>query len=164
MNIRFLLIIIPLLMSGCATMRPVVQRIQFPVEEYELLQQEGTAIVCGQAFMKTRGGDVKLAAGNEVLLNPVTSYSEQWFEETYLQNKDLSLPDLRYRKHILSTIADAEGSFEFKNVPPGEYYLTTRVIWEAPVGYHGSLVPQGGLLAERITVKNGDELRFILTR
>ncbi len=56
------------LATACAT-RVVapVQRIPFPEAEYATLKMNGTAVIRGQAFLKTRGGDVKTAAGNEVL-------------------------------------------------------------------------------------------------
>jgi hypothetical protein len=141
-----------------------VQRIEFPLSEYTMLNTEGTGVVKGQAFLKTRGGDVKTAAGNEIQLNPVTSYSNQWYKDSYLQNKPLTEPDLRYLGYILTTIADAEGKFEFINVPSGEYYLVAPVFWEAAVGYQGSLVRQGGLIARKIKVKNNNEQKIILAR
>ena len=41
--------------------------------EYAPFLEEGTGVVSGQAFMKTRGGDVKLGAGNTVTLDPITA-------------------------------------------------------------------------------------------
>lgn len=140
-----------------------VQRIQFPLLEYLILNTEGTGIVKGQAFLKTRGGDVKMAAGNEIILNPVTSYSNQWYD-AYLLNKSLTEPDPRYDQYVIKTIADADGKFEFINVPPGEYYLVAPVFWEAAVGYQGALVRQGGIIAKKIKVQDGKELKIILTR
>lgn len=77
MMLRPAIVGVVLLSTSCAGLRPAatVERIAFPQEEYSSLPEAGTAVVHGQAFLKTRGGDVKTAAGEEVILNPVTSYS-----------------------------------------------------------------------------------------
>ena len=66
-------------------------------------------------------------------------------------------------KYIITTQADGSGNFRFENVPPGDYYLTSDVIWQVPVGAYMSS-QQGGFISERITVENGKELRKMLTR
>ncbi len=105
-------------------------------------------------------GEVRYAAGSEVFLNPVTSYSKQWYHESYLRNAPMAEADLRLSDYVVSTQADAEGKFEFKNVPAGEYYLTTTLVWYVP----GSYVPQGGAISKPITLEEGQELKVILTR
>ena len=151
---------------GCASRVAVnpIDRIPFPEDEYRSLASTGTAIVKGQAFLKTRGGDVKTAAGNEVILNPVTTYSNQWYESYYLQGLPMKEPDPRVWKYIRKTVADGDGRFTFKNVALGEYYVTTGVFWEAPVGYQGALVRQGGAVSKRISVKDNEEIEVIVTR
>jgi len=163
---QFLLLAIMGLLSGCATTTDL-QRMPFPENEYQALPKTGTATVKGQAFMKTRGGDVKTAAGNEVWLNPVTSYSIEWYEKFYLPTisntsplRDIKTtpPDPRLTKYILIQIADGDGRFTFKNAPPGEYFVTTAVTW-----YVGKEL-QGGFVTKRITVKDGEETDVIVTR
>lgn len=141
-----------------------VPRMKFPEHGYKGLEKSGTAIVKGQAFLKTRGGDVKLAAGNEIFLNPVTSYSNEWYEKAYIQGKPLADPDPRLWDYVVKTVADGNGRFSFKNVPAGQYYVTTVITWEAATGYRGSLQVQGGAVTKRIAVKDGDEIELILTR
>jgi hypothetical protein len=69
---------------GCASVAPLVPRLPFPSDEYAALATTGTGVVKGQVFMKTRGGDVKTAAGSEIHMDPVTTYSTQHHEVTYL--------------------------------------------------------------------------------
>ena len=162
---HFWILLVAVYFQGCAVPQiEPTQRITFPVSEYNSLNREGTGIVNGQAFLKTRGGDVKTAAGEDVLLNPVTSYSNQWYEVAYIRNAPLTDLDPRLHDYIYKTIADGDGRFTFKNVPPGEYYLTTKVSWEAPVGYKGALVRQGGYISKKITVVNDETIEIILTR
>jgi hypothetical protein len=136
----------------------------FPAAEYAKLQKTGTAVVRGQAFLKTRGGDVKTAAGNEVLLNPVTSYSDEWYAAYFVKKQQLVDPDPRLFDYVRKQLADGDGRFVFREVPAGEYYLTATVSWEAPVGYNGHLRPQGGVISKRISVKEGESAEIVLTR
>ncbi len=167
MKSKYLFLFI-ILMIGCTHQRPVnfvpIERMDFPIEEYKALKTEGTGIVTGQAFLKTRGGDVKKAAGNGVLLNPVTSYSKQWYSESYLSQRPIGDSDYRYDNYQFRTVADGDGKFEFNGIPSGDYYLVTSIFWEAAVGHRGALVKQGGVVAKIISVQDGKELKIILTR
>ncbi len=151
--------------ASCVTMpQPKISMMTFPEQEYQNLQKSGSAVVKGQAFLKTRGGDVKVAAGNEVILNPVTSYSNEWYEKAYVQGKNLVESDPRILNYIKKTVADGSGRFMFKDVPPGDYYVTTGVTWEAGTGYQGALQLQGGTVTKKISVNDGDEIDVIVTR
>ncbi|HVP56691.1 MAG TPA: hypothetical protein VMU02_01230 [bacterium] len=151
--------------SACAP-RTVTQvaRIPFPQAEYDRLNVTGTAVITGQAFMKTGGGEVKTAAGHDVLLNPVTSYSNQWYEVAYIQHKPIAKADSTLSKYVLRQTADGDGHFTFRDVPAGDYYLVAPVYWDEPGSNGGPPVHQGGLIAKRISVAEGDTLHVILTR
>lgn len=148
---------------GCGGAKPI-PRIAFPIQEYKALAKTGTGIVEGQAFLRTRGGDVKVGAGSSVILNPRTSYSDQWYQVNYLQRRPMEMADYAQVEYHIETIADAEGRFSFSNVPPGQYYATTKITWEAPVGYNGSLMLQGDWISKRIIVKDNATTKVILTR
>lgn len=163
----FVSLLISFLVTSCASMyqsQTLIPRMQFPENEYKSLSKSGTAIVRGQAFLKTRGGDVKLAAGNGIILNPYTSYSKEWYEKSYLTNRLMEKPDDRIYRYMLTTTADASGRFIFKNVPAGAYFVTTYVSWEAPTGYNGALQLQGAPVTKLILVGGGEEVDVILTR
>lgn len=70
----------------------------------------------------------------------------------------------RILDYVITTIADGDGRFVFKNVPAGKYFVTTGVFWEAATGYQGALRTQGGVVTKRIAVSDGDELDVIVTR
>ncbi|PVZ19954.1 MULTISPECIES: hypothetical protein [unclassified Pseudomonas] len=149
-------------LGGCVSPPPPQPRIAFPVAEYQSLPKAGTGIVEGQVFMRTIGGDVKYGAGSEVTLNPMTSYSQQWYRYTYELRQPLQPGDPRQEAYVIRTQADGNGNFRFTDVPPGQYYLTSRVTWQAPTQY--GLTPQGGWLTNRITVKDGQSIRSMLTQ
>ncbi len=151
-------------LSACVPMTPPVSRMPFPENEYTSLTKSGNATVRGQAFLKTRGGDVKTAAGNVVNLNPVTSYSLEWYEKAYLTASRIVPADPRMWNYVVKQVADGSGRFTFKNVAPGEYFVTSTVTWETATGYQGALQVQGGVVSKRITVKSGDDLDVVVTR
>lgn len=161
-----LAIFVAVLAAGCIT-TTTVERIPFPVAEYEALLKTGTGKVTGQAFLRTQGGDVITAAGSEVILNPVTSYSNQWYAAyqanvlNRLNTTILSEPDPRILRYFLQTTADASGQFEFNNVPPGDYYVTTSVTW-FPTGRY-SRIQQGGFISRRIQVSNEATTEVIIS-
>ena len=164
-----LLGLITLLFASCNTPSKVkIQRVPYNPEEFAKYQKEGTATVTGQAFMKTEGGDVKYAAGNQVWLNPKTSMSDQWYNEAYLgqdhvyTNFEWVGDDKKYKDSIFYAQADGEGRFKFEKIPAGEYYLTTGIYWKVPSQY--GLSKTGGVVTKKVTIKEGESHNFILTR
>ena len=156
-----MLLAVVVLLSACATTPQRIPRMSFPENVYQSLPKTGSGTVKGQAFLKTRGGDVKTAAGSQVILNPVTSYSLEWYEKFYLQGIRLAPSDPRMESYLKIQVADGDGRFNFKNVPPGEYFVTVMITWEAATGYRGSLQRQGGGIVKRIKIKDGEEIDVI---
>ena len=150
-------------LGGCAVpQQQIVPRAPFPIAEYESLPTSGSGTLTGQVFMRTVGGDVKYGAGSDVYILPVTSYSTQWYTESYLGGQVLGAPDPRAEKGMKLTQADGTGYFKFTDVPPGKYYLSSKVTWQAPTQYGLSL--QGGVIAKVIVIENGKEVREMLTK
>lgn len=155
------------LLAGCAVPyqnpQAPARRMAFPEAEYLALPKTGNATVKGQAFLTTKGGDVKLAAGKRIILNPVTSYSLEWYERSYVPAVRMEEADAKLDTYIRAQVADANGRFVFKNVPAGEYFITTTITWEVPTGYQGTVKVEGGIVAKRIKVNAGEEVEAIVT-
>ncbi len=131
--------------------------------EYRPFLDGGTASLTGQAFMKTRGGDVKLAAGNPVHLDPKTTYATEWMWRRGVDFKAFSVPDPNavFQSARRVTTADAQGRFRFDGLAPGWYYVTTFVRWETG----GLDTPtQGGILADSVKVDAGKTADIVITR
>lgn len=159
---RALALMATVALAGCATAQ-TMQRPDVNMSEYQALATEGTGVVTGQVFLRTMVGEVRYGAGSEVLLNPVTTYSTFWYANQYQKGHRLTAPDPSIEPYIIKTQADGEGRFRFENVPPGDYYLTSSVFWQVPLGRFSS-TQSGGFISQRITVENDKETRQILTR
>lgn len=152
-------------LSGCLTQTPYQRQAPFIEAEYKPYAVAGTGSISGQAFLKTRAGDVKYGAGNEVWLNPVTTYSTEWFENAVIPYRAITPPDRRTSDYARRTIADAEGRFKFERLPPGEYYAVCSIIWQYPGGYQGSLVSTGSIAYAKVRVGDGEQVaNVIVTR
>lgn len=151
-------------LSACAIpqQQAPVARIPFPTAEYDALPKTGTGSLAGQVFMRTVGGDVKFGAGSDVYLVPVTSYSKQWYAESYIAGRPMENPDPRASQGQLITQADGNGNFSFSNIPPGNYFLSSTVRWQAPSQY--GLLPQGGVVAKIVTISDDKQAREMLTK
>jgi len=106
----------------------LVERIAFPNEEYKYLRNTGTASVKGKIFLSnTNGRPIASGANTRLYLNPVTSYSNQWYEESYVGGRKMEEPDPRFYDHLKSTSSDDKGNYAFYGIPSGSYYLSGAV-------------------------------------
>jgi hypothetical protein len=124
---------------------------------------QGTAMISGQAFLTTRGGDVKRAAGEIVTLDPATEYARQWYAQIGTSSRQFSEtpPDTLFRKARQTTTADADGKFVFDSLPAGDYLVRTTVTWEVPgVGY--AMDTQGGVVSALVHLKSGERRSLVV--
>jgi len=125
---RIFLLVFCCLVISCAS--PVVQRqAKFIESEFAPYDGEGTSIICGHAFLKTAQGNLKYGSGNTIMLFPVTTYTRESFHIQFLQGKTLSKSDPQVQPYLRKVRADADGRFCFENIPSGEYYLVTAIVW-----------------------------------
>ena len=118
--------------------------------EYAPYMKEGTGILTGQAFMSQKNGGTVKGAGSNVTLDPATTVGHEWWAKAGTQwvHRGLTPPSANFHKLRRTTVADADGRFEFRNLPAGKYYVRTEVTWNVP--YLGI---QGGLVGRLIEVK-----------
>ena len=160
MKIHRFLPLLGVLLAACAVAPQPIQA-PFVESEFAPYRARGTSTITGQAFLKTRGGDVKYGAGNEVVLVPVTSYTR---EMTRMMKTGASITkerDPRYAAYRRTAQADGNGNFEFRNLPAGSYYLDCVIHWEVPGPYVSTVT--GGLAEAEVTVGRGETAKVVLT-
>ena len=117
------------------TNKTIVKRIPFPEVEYKSLAKTGSATVMGHIYLVTKNGTKVYGKQTRLYLNPVTSYSTQWYKESYLGGAKMSKVDPRLYNYLKFTTSDSSGKFEFLNVPSGSYYLIGVVKCGQQCGY-----------------------------
>lgn len=155
-------LILATLLTSCAGMQPQIKRnVAFSDEMFATSLTNGTSTVTGQAFLKTRSGEVKFGAGNEVVCVPVNEYTDET-QRAIISGKNLEAPDPRYFKYRRTTIADGNGNFEFRDIPGGEYYISCVIQWEYVTQY--GAMPTGGVATARVKIADGESVKIILTK
>jgi len=122
-------------MTTLAQSQDVIERIPFPVSEYARLQKQGKATIKGQIYLLDLYGQRVEGKDTRLYLNPVTSYSNQWFKESYIKGHKMQEADSRLFNYLRFTASDSEGHFAFYGVPSGSYYLIGTVKCGSECGF-----------------------------
>lgn len=135
--------------------RKQVERIAYDESAYALPIGQPTMLV-GRAFIYDAINGGERSGGHvDVVLNPVSAMSDQWFNVVCRRGHVLAgKPDPRYAARAYATKTNSFGQFAFNNVPAGEYYLTTRLYWMDTKPFSGA-VQYGGLLAKKVRLAPG---------
>ena len=102
---------------------PVARKAQFNEAEYEHYATTGKAVIAGKACFTLADGTEKCFAGVDVFINPVTTYSTEWYERGWAGREFLANPDARAVKYNKKVRTDKDGSYRFENLPAGAYYV-----------------------------------------
>ncbi|SFV53549.1 hypothetical protein MNB_SV-3-212 [hydrothermal vent metagenome] len=112
-----------------------LERIPFPVSEYYRLPRLGKGTIKGKIYILDSYGNKVVGANTRLYLNPLTSYSKQWYEESYLGGYRMQKADSRLFNYLKFTASDVNGNFSFYGVPSGRYYLIGTVTCGESCGY-----------------------------
>ena len=107
-----------LLFTSCAQQKSYTIKAPFRSEDWKLGLETGNCKLTGQALLRTKGGDVKTCAGEEVILMPYNPYTE----ELYSVGKqggfsEASNFEPSIKNYLKVTTCDDDGDFEFDNLP-----------------------------------------------
>lgn len=138
-----------------------MKRMAFPVSEYYALPLKGKGTINGNIYLKDSYGTVVVGANTRLYLNPVTSYSRQWYEEGYLAGHKMEKADKRLYNYLPFTIANANGSFAFYGVPNGSYYLIGSVECGRRCGFDS---PKKIRIASKVSVYGNQIIQQNLSR
>ncbi len=112
-----------------------MERVTFPVAEYNRLPRTGKGTVKGSIYVKNAYDKRVIGAGTRLYLNPITSYSKQWYSESYIGGYKMEKADSRLFNYLRFTASDSNGNFAFYSVPTGNYYLIGTVKCGSECGY-----------------------------
>jgi len=136
-------------------------RIAFPISEYTHLARTGKGTVKGTIYVKDAYDRRIFGASTRLYLNPITSYSEQWYQESYLGGYKMQEADSRLFNYLKFTASDNNGEFAFYGVPSGSYYLIGTVKCGEECGYDGV---KNIRIASRVSVHGNQIIKKDLTR
>jgi hypothetical protein len=126
--------------------------------DYAPYLTQGTGSISGQAFLTTRGGEVRVGAGRPVTLDPLTPLARAWLRATgFTTDRFSEAPkDPLFEKARRTAVNDAQGNYRFSNLPAGQYVLRTIVNWTT------GMSEQGGLIADTVALKDGEQKTLML--
>lgn len=167
-------------LSGCARQAPPPIPVQL-TEAYDPAafawsERPGRGRIEGSALMRTMGGEARTCAATSVDLLPATPYTEERVRILYGTGdrgyRPLRAPMLQFipetpteeqlaDRHGRQAFCDAQGEFEFDDLPAGSYFVIAEVVWGAP-SVNG-LIAEGGVLMQRVGLDPGQTERVVLT-
>jgi len=113
----------------------VIRRIPFPNSEYTALSRKGKGTVKGAIYILDDSGKRIYGKKTRLYLNPVTSYSKQWYDQSYIGGYKMGKSDKRLFNYLKFTSSNSSGKFAFFGVPNGSYYLIGTVKCGSQCGY-----------------------------
>jgi len=138
-----------------------MERVPFPVSEYKHLARTGKGTVKGMIYLKDAYEKGIPGRSTRLYLNPITSYSKQWYNESYLGGYKMQKADNRLFNYLRFTASDNDGKFAFYGVPSGRYYLIGTVKCGSECGYS---VPKNVRIATQVSVSGNQVVEKNLTR
>lgn len=161
------LVALCLFAAGCAP-KVIKPQAPFVEAEYAAYRGSGTGTIEGQGFLRQNGGGVVTCAGSKVWAVPATAYTREMtgiYEAGWnpivggLAVIDNPNQGRLFREGIeRETQCDAQGNFVFRNLPAGQWIVSTAVTWR--VGYDA----QGGYVRQETALADGQTVRLLLTR
>lgn len=138
-----------------------MQRIEFPVSEYSRLGRVGKGTIKGSIYVRDLYDQKVVGESTRLYLNPITSYSQQWYEESYLGGFKMEEADPRLFNYLRFTASDKNGNFAFYGVPSGSYYLIGTVKCGQECGYESL---KNIRIATRVNIRGNQIVKKDLTR
>jgi hypothetical protein len=156
-------------LGGCASAPPSAPVASFNPSEANYARAKGVATVRGQSFLRRNDGVVVYGAGSEVMLVPKVAHTDEAMQKGFSGGKmrmevklfgaNLMGNDYKFDPaldpFIRRTKADGQGNFAFDGIPPGSYYVLSRVTWCVPSRY--GCDQQGGDLMEIANITPADK-------
>ena len=138
-----------------------MERISFPSSEYYRLARTGKGTIKGAIYVKDAYDKKIMGAGTRLYLNPATSYSDQWYRESYIGGYKMKKADSRLFNYLRFTASNSDGKFAFYGVPSGSYYLIGTVKCGEECGFAGE---KSIRIARKVSIQGSQIIERDLTR
>jgi len=166
---KFSILAVILILTSCATAPAFQTQSTYDRDQVSWSFKEGTGKIEGDGFLMRRDGMLVKCAGQGVFLVPVSEYSIERFTFIYgtpnggyntagYGRRIADDPDPVYVEDHRSSFCDVDGKFTFDNLPAGEYFVQTAVIWQV-----NDYVNEGGTVSRRVKVEEGKTSKVSLT-
>ena len=136
-------------------------RIPFSTSEYNGLSRTGKGTISGTIYVNDAYGKRIPGTGTRLYLNPVTSYSNQWYSASYIGGAKMQKADSRLFNYLRFTASDTNGKYAFYGVPSGSYYLIGTVKCGTECGYD---TPKSIRIATKVSVSGNNIVEQDLSR
>lgn len=141
--------------------KAVIRRIPFPEDEYKTLARSGKGTIKGSIYIMDDNNKRVYGKNTRLYLNPVTSYSKQWYEQSYIGGYSMEKSDKRLFNYLKFTSSNSRGRFAFYGVPSGSYYLIGMVKCGSACGYESV---RNIRVAKEVTINDNDTKTVALSR
>ena len=166
---KFSILAVILILTSCATAPAFQTQSTYDRDQVSWSFEEGTGKIEGDGFLMRRDGMLVKCAGQGVGLIPVSEYSIERFTFIYgtpnggyntagYGSRIVDDPDPVYLEDSRDSFCDVDGKFTFDNLPAGEYFVHTTVIWRV-----NDYVNEGGNVSRRVKVEEGKTTKVSLT-
>lgn len=116
------------LLAGCAS-QSIAPPSASDSARYAAYSRPGRGAIVGRASARSWTGDVKYAAGCEIILVPNTPYFAEMVEKHLTPERIASL-EPSARACVRTAAAHSLGAFEFHDLPAGSYVAFVEMSWE----------------------------------
>ena len=106
---------------------PVARKAKYVEAQYAPYAAGGKAKIQGKACFMLKDGTEKCVAGLDIYINPVTDYSNEWYERGWAGTEYLEVADKRVIPFNKTVKTAQDGSFTFDGLAPGSYYVVTQL-------------------------------------
>lgn len=170
MKNAIIIYVFSIFLASCASAPQIFNlSTNFDISEVAWFSKQGSATISGDSFWRQAGGGVVTCAGTKISLYPQSQYADERAKFLYgnntkgfrgaLHTNYQFIPDDSYDYHEArkTTICDATGKFEFLNLPSGQYYIASRVVWQV------QSIWQGGSLMQKISLAENENKKISLS-
>ena len=131
----------------------------FSTDGFAWSKAQGTGVIAGQASLVAQGGFIQYPGDKPVILVPRNAYTDEIVTASRMPGFFNKFSDVEKHQDYFQfrrvVKPDAEGRFRFENLPAGEWYIASTVLWFTRDQF-GVVTVHGGNVWGLITLGDGE--------